>query len=214
MTGATLARPPVRHQEGKLPMLDQSPIFGDPRLPARFWVKVRAGSIPAHRPDLGPCWVWTGSRNRNGYGQFWHGRHMGAHRFAYEALVGSMPDGLQSDHLCRNRSCIRPDHLEPVTGSVNLKRSPLVGRYPSERRSGEANGRAKLTKEQVREIRRLRGAITQDQLAASFGVGQAAISNIQRRHTWQTVDEYRRSAPKRPRLELKRKEEPQCPSVD
>jgi len=45
-----------------------------------------------------------------------------AHRFAYELLVGPIPDGLHTDHLCRNHSCVRPDHLEPVTCAVNVQR--------------------------------------------------------------------------------------------
>ena len=58
-----------------------------------------------------------------GYGQFWDGtRLVRAHRFAYEQIVGPIPDGLQLDHLCRVRSCVNPAHLEPVTCQVNLLR--------------------------------------------------------------------------------------------
>lgn len=97
-------------------------------LPDRLWSKVdRNGPVPEHRPDLGPCWVWTGAKTNAGYGQL--GRRMGgkqfsmmAHRLAYEAVVGPIPDGLQIDHLCRVPSCVRPDHLEPVTLKENLMR--------------------------------------------------------------------------------------------
>ena len=108
--------------EGR-PMLTQTTTFGDSRLPARFWTKVRIGSAPAHRPDLGPCWEWTGSCTPRGYSQFWlRGRLYAGHRISYEALIGPIPHGLQSDHLCRNRPCIRPTHTEPITGLENIHR--------------------------------------------------------------------------------------------
>lgn len=88
--------------------------FGDPRLPARFWVKVL--------PVSSGCWQWHGAHIRNGYSAFSTGRMQLGHRVAYEALVGQIPEGLVVDHLCRNRSCVNPDHLEPVTIRENLMR--------------------------------------------------------------------------------------------
>ena len=127
MTGATLTRPPVRHQEDTL-MLDQSPTFGDPRLPARFWAKVRIGNVPSHRPELGPCWEWTGGTDRKGYGRFplTHCGHVYAHRIAYENLLGPIPSVLTIDHLCRNHGCVKVDHLEPVTNRENILRGEGV----------------------------------------------------------------------------------------
>ena len=56
-----------------------------------------------------------------------HGANtMPAHRYAYEELVGPIPEGLQLDHLCRNRSCVNPDHLEPVTCRENLRRGETL----------------------------------------------------------------------------------------
>ncbi|KKM80048.1 hypothetical protein LCGC14_1343730 [marine sediment metagenome] len=110
--------------KGVLSMLDQHTtfLFGDPRLPVRFWAKVRIGSTPTQRPDLGPCWEWTGAR-RKGYGQLWHeGRAVSAHRLAYECLSGVVPPGLQLDHLCRIRHCANPGHVEAVTGLENTRR--------------------------------------------------------------------------------------------
>lgn len=79
---------------------------------ARFWEKVDTS---------GDCWTWLGYRSRNGYGQFGvGGRVVGAHRFAYEDKVGPIPAGLHIDHLCRNPSCVNPEHLEPVTVRVNV----------------------------------------------------------------------------------------------
>ena len=68
----------------------------------------------------GGCWLWTGQRDRKGYGRY-SGRSV--HRLVYELLVGSIPDGLQIDHLCRVRNCVNPTHLEPVTLRENLARS-------------------------------------------------------------------------------------------
>lgn len=78
----------------------------------------------------GECWVWTAAPNNRsdgtGYGRFTvshkPNRRMLAHRYAYEELVGPIPEGLELDHLCRNTACVRPDHLEPVTMSENRVR--------------------------------------------------------------------------------------------
>lgn len=69
--------------------------------------------------DVDGCWEWMGGFLPDGYGQ------MGgttAHRYVYEKLVESVPSDLQVDHLCRNISCVNPDHLEPVTRAENMRR--------------------------------------------------------------------------------------------
>ena len=93
-----------------------------------FWAQVnKQGPIPAYRPDLGPCWIWTGKPNTNGYGLarlpgFRH--QMGAHLAAWWLTFGEMPsDGSQLDHLCRIVLCCKPAHLEPVTPAENNRRS-------------------------------------------------------------------------------------------
>jgi len=74
----------------------------------------------------GGCWTWTGTKN-GGYGQFWDGfGRVYAHRWVYEFFVAPIPDGLTIDHLCRNRACVRPDHLDPVPMKVNVHRSDAV----------------------------------------------------------------------------------------
>ena len=79
----------------------------------RFWSKVI---------KTGSCWEWTSSKS-NGYGQFWlNGKLHMVHRITYTLYKDVIPNNLTIDHLCRNRSCVNPDHLEPVTRSVNLRR--------------------------------------------------------------------------------------------
>ncbi len=75
------------------------------------------------------CWLWTASCFRSGYGLAWsEGKNKGAHRVVYEHLRGPVPSGLELDHLCRVRSCVNPDHLEPVTRRENVLRgtSPMA----------------------------------------------------------------------------------------
>ncbi len=77
------------------------------------------------------CWVWEGAPTKDGYGQAanrkkWEGKRKYAHRVSYECFVGPIPEGLEIDHLCRNRRCCNPSHLEPVTRSINNIRG-LVG---------------------------------------------------------------------------------------
>ena len=92
----------------------------------RFWANVnKNGPVPAYRPALGPCWLWTASvhRKKGGYGRLGvNGRYVLAHCFAYELLVGPVRDGLELDHLCRVTRCVNPAHLEPVTHAVNMDR--------------------------------------------------------------------------------------------
>ena len=79
-----------------------------------FWVKVEKTSS---------CWNWLGYIKKDGYPAFRYNEKMGnAYRFSYELFKGDIPEGLQIDHLCRNRSCVNPAHLEAVTRKINLLR--------------------------------------------------------------------------------------------
>lgn len=69
------------------------------------------------------CWRWVGAIQKAGYGCLWNGERVClAHRIAYELFVGPIPDGKEIDHLCRNRWCVNPLHMEPVTGHENNMR--------------------------------------------------------------------------------------------
>lgn len=89
--------------------------LGDPvTLGHRFWSKVdRSGGEDA-------CWIWTAHRDGRGYGRF---ESTAAHRVAYRISIGPIPQGLTIDHLCRNKGCVNPAHLEPVTNAENQRRA-------------------------------------------------------------------------------------------
>jgi hypothetical protein len=93
------------------------PQWGDTRLNSVFWNSV------SPEPNSG-CWLWTGPGNHADYGKtWWKGKTISAHRKSWLALVGDVPDEMQLDHLCKNRRCCNPAHLEVVTARENTRRS-------------------------------------------------------------------------------------------
>jgi hypothetical protein len=87
----------------------------------RFWSKVDQNGPTMPHMDT-PCWIWTGSRNENGYGLFWgNGRTAGAHRVSYKWANGDIPAGMQVDHVCHNRACVNPAHLRLATTKQNAE---------------------------------------------------------------------------------------------
>lgn len=90
---------------------------------SKHWWK-RRNDIPVTSWNGTACILWGGTIKSNGYGRLSsHGKVYSAHRFVYEKTRGPIPDGLTLDHLCRNKLCVNPDHLEPVTLRVNILRS-------------------------------------------------------------------------------------------
>lgn len=89
-----------------------SRVKGTPTM--RFWSSV---------VQLDECWDWAGTKLKSGYGAFYNGeRTVTAHRWAYEYIRAEIPEGLHLDHLCRNRACVNPWHLDPVPPVVNVRR--------------------------------------------------------------------------------------------
>jgi hypothetical protein len=78
------------------------------------------------------CWEWLGTRNEQGYGMFWpvtSRPHVSAHRFQWIRLFGPVPEGKELDHLCSNRACVNPSHLEPVSHRENCRRGDTGGHF-------------------------------------------------------------------------------------
>jgi hypothetical protein len=165
-------------------------------LSERLWQYIDVG-------DFDECWEWTGFREPvGGYGRFVlyapdvpSQRNIPAHRLAYEQFW-RIPLQHWALHRCNNPPCCNPLHVYDDTNSQNQLDSIAAGTAVVLRRDwrntarGERAGRAKLTEEIVREIRRryAEGGITQDQLAAEYGVGQPRISALLLRKTWAHVE--------------------------
>jgi hypothetical protein len=141
-----------------------------------FWRQVRLGSA---------CWEWTGQRNAKGYGLVApskRGRSRLAHRVAWAAERGPLPDGLNVLHRCDNPPCVRPDHLFLGTQRENMRDRDAKGRQAQ----GEAVGRSRLTRAAVAEIRDryAAGGVTLRSLAAEYGTTFQNIQYVVRGRTW------------------------------
>jgi len=134
----------------------------------------------------GECWLWTGATvGHMGYGHFSLGQRLEmAHRASWTLYRGPIPDGAWVLHTCDVPRCVNPDHLYIGDAKKNAQDKKDRGREVPLR--GDVNGRALVTWDQVREIRRLRAttALTQDELGARFGLSRQAISRIVNNETW------------------------------
>jgi hypothetical protein len=150
---------------------------------ARGWVKDKPiRYIPGHFVPQKPakmeylvnestgCWEWQGKLHQ-GYAYTTHHVSRRAARVFYEDHIGPIPEGMVLDHLCRNRACVNPTHLEVVTVAENNRRRPDT----------------KLTVDDVREIRSLSGIVSQNEMARRFGIDQGLISRIVNRKAWKDV---------------------------
>lgn len=177
----------------------------------RFWEKVdKNGPIPAHRPELGPCWLWTAFRAKSGYGDYTPGRagRDRAHRWAWRLTYGPIPDDKPHVlHRCDNPPCCNPSHLFVGTHADNMADMKQKGRWtprefprgdahhlrrePWRAAKGEQQGNAKLTDDKVREIRRLYagGGWTHETLGKRYGVTRVLIGCVVRRQIWKHIAE-------------------------
>ena len=148
------------------------------RKAARFWGRVEP--VRGVRRFAFPgCWEFTGDRFRTGYGRvFSSGKRVGAHRYAWELEHGSIPPGLSVLHRCDNRRCVNPEHLFLGTPRDNMIDMARKGRGSGGSLPGEDNPRAKLTDDQVREIRAQYRPGTGSSLARTYGVHSSTIALI------------------------------------
>lgn len=176
----------VRHTCGKLLCCNPVHLVLSSEVEERFWSKVDRS------PGLGPngdCWEWRGHITQVGYGWFSlsHRKGIAAHRFALQLATGiEQPEEIMACHRCDNRKCCRDSHLFWGTATDNQRDMTSKGRH----RWGENNGQAKLTEEQVIEIRELLkdGQYSQQKIGEMFGVDQTTISNIKLGRSWNPTE--------------------------
>jgi hypothetical protein len=133
------------------------------------------------------CWLWTGAKVQHGYGRFLllrPKRSTPAHRVSYELYKGEIPSGLHVCHACDNPSCVNPEHLWLGTPGDNARDRDKKDRV----QHGERHYAAKLTFNDVAEIIRKSGLVSQTELAAEFGVDPSNISRILSGKRWKRLD--------------------------
>lgn len=145
----------------------------------RFWSKVQF--------TANGCWLWTGSTDKDGYGEYRlkeGGRMFKAHHLAYEDLIGPIPSGKCVCHNCDNRACVQPEHFFIGTQTDNHADMCAKGRQPR----GETHGNRKLTESEILNIRLLKQqGVPQRAIAKWFHVTESAISNIIKRKRWKHI---------------------------
>jgi len=170
--------------------LDLSVVAPDSPVRARFWLKVdRNGPAPAHRPEIGPCWLYTEHVTEAGYGQFTlqKGGQRLAHVVSYALDKGPVPPRVHVCHHCDNPPCVRPDHLFIGTAADNSRDMFAKGRQGS-RHPGTERANAKLTDEDVRAIRAVPPFHGRNrQLARLYGVSDHTIREVLTGQGWKHV---------------------------
>lgn len=142
-----------------------------------FWDRVLVSD-----PD--DCWIWVAGYWKSGYGLFyWMGRNVRAHRMAWRLTYGPIPKGLHCLHKCDNPACVNPYHLFVGTHQQNMRDRNNKDRHAR----GERHADAKLTADQVLEIRALKGKLRPVDLARRYGVSHCTITNILARRKWRHI---------------------------
>lgn len=139
-------------------------------------------------PNSG-CWIWMGGLCFYGYGRIRTGTKKAdkAHRFSYSNFRGPIPEGLYVCHRCDVRCCVNPDHLFLGTHADNMADMSKKGRCRASRHRGVANPKAKLTENDVHQIRALRGHLTIRRIGEMFGTTHGVISKIHLGKLWTSV---------------------------
>lgn len=135
-----------------------------------------------------PCWVWTGSKNKQGYGNFEiNSQSTKAHRFSYLLYYGELPFDRDICHSCDNPSCVNPEHLFAGTTKDNILDMEEKGR--SYHPKGSNHGLTHLNENDVLKIRELRKEknTTYKELAIMYKVGQTTIARIIKREYWKHI---------------------------
>jgi len=159
-----------------------------PKFPEEFLEKTdKNGPIPDHCPELGPCWIWLGSKAGR-YGRFSHlGRSEYSHRFSFK-ISHKDPIGYLVCHRCDNTLCCNPEHLFIGTHKDNTRDMFLKGREGGKGAPGEANQGSVLTEPEVIDIRRRFSAgETRDSLMANLKISRGSLNKILRRLTWRHI---------------------------
>jgi len=141
-----------------------------------------AAGVPLRTTPCG-CIEWGGSLNHSGYGRVtYNGHRQLAHRVSFFEATGVDPTGKVVMHVCDNRKCINPDHLELGTQTDNSKDMWTKGRAVVPPRNGEKNGRAVLSWPIVREMRA--SSLSGSELARKYGVSAVMACRIKRGEAW------------------------------
>lgn len=117
----------------------------------------------------GQCWLWPYSLNKDGYGQITiNKKYHSAHKFFYELVKGKVPCGCELDHLCKNKNCVNPEHLEPVSHAINCRRGK----------------NSKLSEEDIMKIKKMSASHSHQEIAKEFDVSRQNISLILSGKRW------------------------------